>query len=134
MWSRMPLLYHTLAGGLDIPFLLHFYLGFPLEPTRTETGPWGGGEDGWVVGIGHGGGHGCWQPGEVFAAVCPLISKTPPSFPFLSFCPDILLPGMPSTVCLPIQIIFILKTQLRPHFLQEVFPGPACVHGYFSSG
>lgn len=129
MWSRMPLLYLTFAGDLEISFLLHLYLGFPTKPTHTETGPWGSGKDGWwVVGIG------CWPPGEVIAAVCPLISKTPPSVPFLSLSSDILLPGMSSTVCLPIQTIFVLKPQLRPPLFQEVFPGPTCGHGYFSSG
>lgn len=112
-------------ASLPAPWLA---LGFPTEPAHTETGPWGGGEDGWVVGTG------CWPPGEAIAAVCPLISKTPPSFPFLSLCSDILLSGMSSTVCLPILIIFVLKAQLRPHLLQEVFPGLTCVHRYFSSG
>lgn len=37
----MPFLYLTLAGDLEIPFLLHLYLGFPPlpEPTGIETGP-----------------------------------------------------------------------------------------------
>lgn len=89
-----PPLSHLSRGPREISFLLHLYLGFPAEPTHRETGPRGGGEDGRRVGTG------CRPPGEVIAAVCPLISKTPASFPFLSLCSDILLPGMSSN-CLP---------------------------------